>query len=117
MRRFFTPSFLIRAGLAFAFAYVALGSFLDPQSWIGFYPSIFSDNIPADIFLPIFSTAELALAAWLLAGFKTRFAGAFAAIALFVIVIFNTAQMDIVFRDISLALAALALTLMPEKIN
>jgi len=113
MSRFFTPSFLIRAGLAFAFAYVALGAFIDPQSWIGFYPTIFSDNIPANVFLPIFSIAELVLAAWLLSGFKTRFAGASAAFALFGIVVFNIPQMDIVFRDISLALAALALTRLP----
>ena len=113
MRRFFTPSFLIRAGLAFAFVYVALVAFLDPQSWIGFYPSILSNSIPSSIFLPIFSTAELVLAAWLLSGFKIRLAGASSALALFGIAAFNTAQMDIVFRDISLAFAALALTRMP----
>ena len=109
MHRFFSPQFLLRVGLAFAFGYVAIGAFIDPQSWIGFYPSVFADSIPSNIFMPIFGIAELLLAAWLISGFKMQLAGASAAVALFGIAAFNTSQMDIVFRDVSLAFAALAL--------
>lgn len=110
MRYFSTPSFLLRVGLAFAFFYAAAGAFLNPPAWLGFYPAFLVDALPQSLLLWGFGIGGIALAVWLLSGFQHRFAGALSAALLFGIVIFNTGQMDVVFRDLSLALAALALT-------
>ena len=109
MQRFLTPSFLLRAGLAFAFVYAAVGAFVNPSAWLGFFPPFLVDAFPQTALLWGFGIGEIALATWLLSGFHHRIAGALSAVMLFGIVVFNTGQMDVVFRDISLALAALAL--------
>ncbi|MBI2049194.1 MAG: hypothetical protein HYT29_02055 [Parcubacteria group bacterium] len=109
MRSFFTPSFLLRAGLAFAFAYAAFGLFLNPSAWIGFFPSFLLEVLPQTVLVLGFFAGELALAAWLLSGWRVRAAALFSAISLAGIALFNLSQMDIIFRDIALALAALAL--------
>ena len=109
MQHFFTSSFLLRAGLAFAFGYAALGAFLNPSAWIGFFPSFLLNAFPETLLLWGFGAGELALAVWLLLGWRVRPAALIAAAGLAGIALFNLPQIDIVFRDFSLALAALAL--------
>lgn len=110
IRYFFTPLFLLRAGLAFAFLYAAIGAFVNPSAWVGFFPPFLFDAFPQSLLIWGFGIGEITLAVWLLSGLKHRIAGALSAAMLLGIVIFNTGQMDVVFRDLSLALAALALT-------
>jgi uncharacterized membrane protein YphA (DoxX/SURF4 family) len=102
-------SWLLRLGLAGAFLYVAVASWLDPFSWIGFFPQFLRDLMPAQTLLTLFSVYEIVLGLWLLLGKQLFYAGLLSAATLIGIVVFNLGAMDILFRDVSLSLAALAL--------
>ena len=97
----------LRLGLAFVFIYVAISAYLNPTNWIGFIPDFVI--ISKSSFLIIHSIFNLALGLWLLSNKKIFYASIVSAIALFSITIFNLGAMDIVFRDIGLLLAAIAL--------
>lgn len=105
-----TAKFLLRAGLAFAFLYAAISGFFQPEAWQGFLPGfIFQFGLAPQLALSIFGILELILAAWLLWGVYLELAGLLAFLILLGIVVFNLPQLIIVFRDLSLAMAALAL--------
>lgn len=105
-----TPTvWLLRGALALVFLYASVNSFLSPQDWVGYFPQVLRDIVPAAILLPIFSVYELALAAWLLSGWYTKYAALLAAATLAGIVVSNFALLPISFRDMALILAALAL--------
>ena len=71
----------------------------------GFLISIF----PAKLLLVSFSIFEIVLAAMLFLGRKLVFASAIAAVMLTATTVFNLGVFDVVFRDVGLACAALAL--------
>tara|TARA_B100001971_G_C17759881_1_gene319632 strand:+ start:139 stop:495 length:357 start_codon:yes stop_codon:yes gene_type:complete len=100
---------LLRGGLAFSFLYVAINSFLEPQNWIGFFP-VWMLNLAGDsMLLGAFSIFEIILALWLLSGKKGMYAALVSAGLLLGIVVMNLGALSLIFRDISLATAALAL--------
>ncbi|MDP3900919.1 MAG: DoxX family membrane protein [bacterium] len=107
---------LLRVALAFSFFYVAFSSFTDPTSWIGFFPSqiisFLSPILSSSQVLAIFSATEVALALWLLSGMYLRWAAIASALLLAGIVVVNIGALEIVFRDISLAICAVALSLL-----
>ena len=112
MQRLYAPKFtslLLRIGLAFAFFYAAVASFVSPQDWVGYFPLFMRDIIPGTILLPIFSGIELFLAIWLILGWYVRFSALIAALMLIGIVVVNLSLLSVVFRDVSLAIMALAL--------
>ena len=107
-------SLLLRAGIAFAFVYPAIAAYLDPISWIGYFPVFMRDFAGTGnelVLLHTFGLSELAIAAWLLFGKNHFIPGALAALYLGAIVILNAGQMDVVFRDLSILLMALAIAL------
>lgn len=108
-------SFLIRAGIATAFLYAAIAAFLEPFSWVGFLPTWIEAIIPRTAVLSLFSTYEVALALWLLSGKHAFRASACAAATLFCIIIFNIGSLDILFRDVPILFAALAMMAMTYK--
>jgi len=112
---FLLTSFLLRSGIAIAFFYAALASFLDPLSWISFIPSWVRDIAPAKMLLTIFSIFEIILGIWLLSGKKIYASSIIASITLFGIIILNIANMDIVFRDVPILFASLALAVMYKE--
>ncbi|MDO8633472.1 MAG: hypothetical protein Q8O97_00610 [bacterium] len=100
---------LLRVGLAFVFIFAAVSSYLQPLNWIGFFPEFLRSLIPQNILLSGFSLFELVMGLWLLSG-KSIFPAAFvAALSFLGIVLFNLGSLDILFRDIGLFFAALAL--------
>jgi hypothetical protein len=103
------PRYLLQTGLAFVFIYAALASFARPNDWIGYFPSFLRDLLPSSIVLTIFSTFELLLAGWLLSNWKLRWAAAVTTLALLAITLTNLSIFDVTFRDVGLALSALAL--------
>lgn len=105
---------LIRLGLAIVFLYAAISSFLDPREWLGFLPPFLTRLIDGEILLKIFSVYELLLAAWLISGVYTRYAGLLCAATLAGIVASNFSLFAISFRDIGLMFAALALAVNKE---
>lgn len=106
---------LLRLGLAFVFLYVGISAFREPSAWIGFVPEYISQFIPADRFLQIHSVADIILGLWLLSGRALFLGAALSALTLAGIVFFNFASLDIIFRDIGLFFAALALAALSRR--
>lgn len=106
---------MLRIGVAFAFLYPALRAIFDPVSWLSYFPNFIRD-VPIDslILLHGFGAVEVAIALWLLSGWKILTPALLAALMLVGIVAFNTADMDVVFRDLSIAIMAFALVLWPK---
>lgn len=108
-------SFLLRIGLAAVFAYAGIAAFLQPDSWVGYFPQFLRDNFDPRFLLMIFSASEIVLSAWLLSGRFVFMAGIMSALALLGILAFNLTLLDVVFRDIAIFFAALALAYLETK--
>lgn len=102
-------SFLLRAGVATVFLYAAVAATLEPTAWVGFFPQFLRALIPDRVLLTLFSLYELTLGLWVLSGRKTFYAGLLASATLLAIIVVNITLLDIVFRDIAIFFAALAL--------
>lgn len=102
---------LLRLSVAFSFIYPAVSAIWDPYSWIGYFPSFMLSATGANSFLLLhaFGAVETLLALWILFGKRVFIPSLIAAVMLLAIVAFNLPQFPILFRDISIALAALAL--------
>jgi hypothetical protein len=112
-----TPSLVLRIAIAFAFLFVAQAALRDPISWIGYAPSFVQNLFPENILAILLALAHIVIGVWILSGWKVFIPSILAAVFLLSIVLFNFSQIDILFRDISLALASVALAIMhrPEK--
>lgn len=100
---------ILRWGLAFVFFYAGVAALRDPAAWAGFLPAFLSSSSAAHLFLTGFSVYEIILALWLFVGRKLSWSSMLAFITLGVITIFNFSLFSITFRDVGLAMAALAL--------
>jgi hypothetical protein len=101
----------LRVGIAFVFLYAAVASTVSPENWVGYLPD-FVKIIPERTVLLAFSAYEVALAIWIATGRYSFYSGLVAAGTLLAITATNFAQIDVTFRDIGLALAAVALALL-----
>ena len=106
-----TPNVLLRVAIAFAFLYPAIDGFIEPAAWYSYFPAFVIAIAPATLLLPIWGIVEIIIALWILSGKHIFIPSLLATFALVAIVLLNIPLMQIVFRDISLALAALALTI------
>ena len=104
-------SILLRLGLAFSFIYAAISSFINPSSWIGFFPSFLQN----DILLMIFSIYEILLGIWVFSGKKLFYSSVLSSLTLFGIIVFNFGAFDIVFRDVAILAMAIALALLSKS--
>lgn len=101
---------ILRVGLAFSLIYPAVSAYLTPTSWIGYFPQFARELVSNDlVLLHSFGAIEIGIALWLLSGWRIFWSSLVAAALLVLIILFNTSQMDVVFRDISLLAMALAL--------
>ncbi|MEA2715435.1 MAG: hypothetical protein QOG91_463 [Candidatus Parcubacteria bacterium] len=104
-----TAWFIMRLGIAFAFIYAAISGFITPDNWTGFFPQ-FAENIaPADTLLMGWGVVEIILGLWILSGWKIFIPSLVGALSLAGLLIFNLGAMDILFRDVTILLAAAAL--------
>ena len=103
-------SLILRIGLAFTFIYVAISSFINPTSWLGFFPKF----LQKEIILTIFSIYEIFIGLWLITNKKIFYASILSSITLFGIIIFNLGAMDIIFRDVAILFAAIALAILSK---
>lgn len=107
---------ILRVGVAFTLLYAAVSSFLTPVNWIGFFPAfLFQSAIPEELILGAFSLFEIILGLWLLWGKKVVYPALLSAFAFGGIALFNLGAMDIVFRDVGLFFAALAIAKLAIK--
>lgn len=101
---------LLRIAVAIAFVYPPLHALSNPDSWVGYFPPfLLNSGIPAEVLLHGFGLIELVIAGWILSGWRIEWPATLAALMLGAIVLFNGAQFEILFRDLSIALASLAL--------
>lgn len=105
-------SFFLRLGISIPFLYAAISAWLQPESWVGFLPNWITSLIPATLLLTGFSLYQLGLSLWLLWGKHLRYSAILAAVTLLGIIIANLTVLDIVFRDVGLFWAAVALAIM-----
>lgn len=109
MHRIALVSLLLRIGLAVVFLYAAVASMLEPSAWIGFFPQFLQDIFSPGLLLLLFSLYQAFLALWLLSGIKIAWSALLASATIFTIVVANYRITDIIFRDIAIFFAALAL--------
>ncbi len=112
-------SLLLRVGIALSFLYAAIGGFLHPENWIGWFPAWVRELLPLGdhTLLGLFGSVEILIALWLLSGWNIRWSGLIAAFMLLGITVFNLGSFDIVFRDVALALASLELVFIKSPLN
>lgn len=108
-------SLFLRLGLAFTFIYVGFAALVNPANWVGFIPEFVDNIIARNSFLVIHSVFDIALGLWILTGWKNFYSSVVASVLLFGIIVFNLGALDIVFRDIGLLFAALALAALSKK--
>lgn len=101
--------FILRSALAFVFLYASISAFASPADWIGYLPHFLGSYVPLNKLLTVFGIGELVLGLWLISGKWSKWAALFAFLFLSGITLANLAVLLITFRDIGLALAALAL--------
>lgn len=104
-------SLLLRLGIAFSFLYAAISSFINPTSWIGFFPKF----LQTSAILVTFSVYEILIALLLIFNKKTFQASILSSLTLAGIVIFNIGALDLVFRDITILLTSIALALLSKS--
>ncbi|HUY69680.1 MAG TPA: hypothetical protein VMU70_01500 [Candidatus Tyrphobacter sp.] len=102
-------SLLLRIGLAAVFLYAAGSTYLNPDAWIGFLPQFLVRILPERVLLPGFSFYQIILSLWLLWGRGVKYSATLSALTLFLIIVLNFGALDVVFRDIAILFASLAL--------
>ncbi|SRR6266403_4207352 len=100
---------LLRLSIASVFLYASIAATLQPYNWIGFIPQFAEKIAPAETLLIGFSLYQLALAIWILSGWKGLYSGLLAAVTLIGIIGANWGDIDILFRDFAIFFASLAL--------
>jgi uncharacterized membrane protein YphA (DoxX/SURF4 family) len=102
-------SWLLRIGVALAFLYPPIDALTSPDSWVGYFPPfLLTLGLQSEVLLHGFGLLEVVVALWLLWGYRAYIPAVLAAGMLVAIVVFNASQIEILFRDLSIALAALA---------
>lgn len=107
-----TAQFLLRLGLSFVFFYAVVGSFINPENWIGYFPQFLRQHLPSNLILILFSAYEFILGTWLLSGWKIFYPSILSALTISGIIIFNLNQMDVIFRDVAILFSAVSLAIL-----
>lgn len=108
--------FVLRLAIAFTFVYAGISGFINPSNWIGYFPTwLVLPGISAETLLIVWGIFEILLGAWILFGRKIFIPSVIAALLLFGITALNFIQIEVLFRDIGLGLAALSLAIASWK--
>jgi hypothetical protein len=107
-----TADLLLRLGVAFAFLFPPVNAFIDPYSWVGYFPTVIRDIGPEMLLLHLFGIIEVAIGLWILSGKRIFYPSVAAVVILALIVLTNLGDFQVLFRDVSVAFAALALAVL-----
>lgn len=102
---------LLRIAVAFAFLYPPFDALSNPNAWISYFPQFMRGYVPDMTLLYSWAVLEVIIAVWILSGKRIFLPSALATVLLCLIVAFNFSLMEIVFRDLSIALVALTLAI------
>jgi hypothetical protein len=110
------PEWMLRSLLALSFLYPPVDALGDPYSWIGYFPTFLTDLVAPHgiLLLHAFGIVEVLLALWVLLAKDARKPALIMGLMLIAIVAFNPGQFQVLFRDVCIALAALALLYFPR---
>ena len=100
---------LLRIGLAFVFIYAAVEILVNPENFLKYVPSFVTHTVLVDSFLPTFAIGEIVLSFWILSGWRGRMASMICFLILVAIILPNLSYFSILFRNVAIALGALAL--------
>jgi len=108
-----TTEQLLRIGVAIAFIYPAVSALFTPLAWMGYLPGFTLDLVGdhGELLLHTFGTFEVIIGLWVLFGKNIFIPSAVATAVLVIIIVMHANQMDVIFRDIPIALMSLALAL------
>lgn len=111
------PGLCMRLAVALSFIYPAVDALFHPDEWIGYFPPFLLDlaGANAELMLHGWGVIEIALALWVLFGTRVYVPALIMAAALVAVVVLNPGQFPILFRDLSIALAAISLALVNKK--
>ena len=111
-------SWALRLGLAFVFGFAALSSFFEPETFAGYFPAFLPSSWATEL-LPVFAVYEVLLAVSLVAGRQTYRAALLSALTLAAITVANPDAFEVLFRNVAIACAALALAAQtrPERLR
>ena len=116
MTLFSAANWALRISVAFAFLYPPYAALMDPTSWLSYFPhwmltTAAGWGIPNLVVLHGFGVVEVIIALWILSGWRMYIPGTLAVVILALIVILDAGDFEILFRDVSIALAAGSLAL------
>lgn len=111
MNREKIASVVLRIGVAFAFLYAGIAGFLDPEAWVGWFPKFMRDIVPQFTLLTGWGIFEIFIALWILSGKKIFTPSLLASLSLAGLILTNLGAMDIIFRDVTILAATIALTI------
>ncbi len=102
---------LLRASIAVAFIYPPIAALFDPYSWVGYFPAFLTAIVSPHelLLLHAFGALEIVLALLILFRPRPWLSLGIAGAILVAIVIATPAQFPVLFRDLSIALAAFSL--------
>lgn len=106
-----TADLLLRAAVAFAFIYPPFNALSAPEAWVGYMPAFAARVADPVLLLHIFGIVEIGIALWILSGKKIWLPSVGAALILVSIVALNASEFQVLFRDLPIAAAALALAI------
>lgn len=113
--RAFTPKGLLKIGLSFVFIYIAIASIALPNAWVSLSPVYLRFFFAPQIIIYAAAVYEIILGLWLISGKQTYYAAILSAITLLLVILFNLGSLMIIFYDISLIFASLALVSLSYK--
>lgn len=109
---------LLRFGLAFVFVYATIEIYINPQNFLKYTPKSVLTYVPLDFFLNAFGVVELAVAVWLVSGWKGEYPALLSFMMMVGIVAFNMEHFQVLFRNVAIAFGSLALVCLElEKIK
>ena len=104
-------TWFLRAGLAFVFLYAAAATLVDPVAASTYFPDVAPPDMVIDVLLPSFAAYEVLLAAALVTKRFTFPASVLATVTLVGIMVVNADAFGVLFRNVAIACAALALAI------
>ncbi|MCE5294331.1 MAG: hypothetical protein LLF94_06925 [Chlamydiales bacterium] len=107
----------LRVGLAFVFAYASYEICVNPENFLKYTPSFIFNFIPEKLFLYSFGVAEVALAAWLLTGWKAYYSSIISVMLMVGIIAFNPEHFQILFRNVAIGFGGLALLMLERSVS
>lgn len=105
----------LRVGLAFVFAYASVEIFINPTNFIKYTPQFVLNIVPLKPFLYSFSVVEIVLSVWLLTGWKPEYPSIISVVLIVGIVVFNPEYFQILFRNVAIGFAGLALLMLETR--